>query len=67
MEILAILIPISLVMGGLGLAAFFWAMRRQQFADPQGDASRILCKDWDEHPMPLQGNQTASETVKTTK
>ena len=26
MEILAILIPVSLFLGGIGLAAFFWAM-----------------------------------------
>ncbi|MEI6097307.1 MAG: cbb3-type cytochrome oxidase assembly protein CcoS [Alphaproteobacteria bacterium] len=52
MQILAILIPVSLILGGMGLAAFFWAMRTRQFEDPQGDANRILTKDWDDHPRP---------------
>lgn len=52
MQILTILIPVSLVLGGVGLAAFFWAMRTRQFDDPQGDASRILTKEWDDRPKP---------------
>lgn len=50
MDILAFLIPISLLLGGIGLAAFFWAMKTRQFDDPQGDANRILTKDWDDKP-----------------
>ncbi|MDR0808040.1 MAG: cbb3-type cytochrome oxidase assembly protein CcoS [Gemmobacter sp.] len=50
MEILTILIPVSLLMGGIGLAAFFWALKKGQFEDPKGDASRILTKDYDDHP-----------------
>jgi cbb3-type cytochrome oxidase maturation protein len=52
MEILAVLIPVSLLLGGIGLAAFFWAMRTRQFDDPKGDANRILMKDWDDRPRP---------------
>jgi cbb3-type cytochrome oxidase maturation protein len=52
MEILTILIPASLLLGGIGLAAFLWAMKTHQFDDPDGDASRILTKDWDDHPRP---------------
>ena len=52
MEILSILIPVSLFLGGIGLIAFFWAMKTRQFDDPQGDANRILTKDWDDHPRP---------------
>ena len=52
MEILTILIPVSLFLGGIGLIAFFWAMRTKQFDDPQGDASRILTKEWDDRPKP---------------
>jgi cbb3-type cytochrome oxidase maturation protein len=52
MEILAILIPVSLFLGGVGLVAFFWAMKTKQFDDPQGDAQRILTKEWDDHPKP---------------
>ncbi len=50
MDILAFLIPISLLLGGIGLVAFFWAMKTRQFDDPQGDANRILTKDWDDKP-----------------
>lgn len=52
MQILTILIPASLLLGGVGLAAFFWAMRTRQFDDPEGDANRILTKEWDDHPKP---------------
>ncbi|MEY4982779.1 MAG: cbb3-type cytochrome oxidase assembly protein CcoS [Pseudomonadota bacterium] len=52
MDILAFLIPVSLLLGGIGLVAFFWAMKNRQFDDPQGDANRILTKDWDDRPKP---------------
>lgn len=52
MDILVYLIPASLALGGLGLAAFFWALRKGQFDDPEGDASRILTKEYDDHPKP---------------
>ena len=50
MASLTILIPVSLLLGGVGLVAFFWALKKGQFDDPQGDASRILTKDYDEKP-----------------
>ena len=50
MEILAILIPVSLTLGAVGLAAFFWALRSRQFEDPEGDSNRILTDDYDDHP-----------------
>ncbi len=52
MEILAILIPVSLFLGGIGLVAFFWAMKTKQFDDPEGDAQRILTKEFDDRPRP---------------
>lgn len=52
MEILGILIPVSLFLGAIGLAAFFWALRARQFDDPDGDANRILTKEWDDKPRP---------------
>lgn len=42
---LAFLIPLALVMGLCGLAAFFWAMRSGQFEDLDGAAQRILIDD----------------------
>lgn len=52
MEMLVILIPASLFLGGLGLAAFLWALKGRQYDDPRGDAARILTKDWDDRPKP---------------
>lgn len=50
MEMLALLIPVSLGLGLLGLVAFVWALKNRQYDDPAGDAQRILTKDWDDHP-----------------
>jgi len=50
MNVLVILIPVSLFLGGLGLLAFFWMLRKGQFDDPDGDANRILSDDYDDHP-----------------
>lgn len=45
---LALLIPIALGLGAIGLVAFFWAMRQGQFEDLDGAAHRILIDDEDE-------------------
>ena len=42
MTSLAILIPVALTMGLLGLASFFWALKGGQFEDLEGAANRIL-------------------------
>lgn len=42
---LALLIPIALGMGLLGLAAFFWSMKDGQYDDMDGAANRILIDD----------------------
>jgi len=52
MEILSILIPVSLFLGGVGLFAFVWTMKSQQYDDPEGDANRVLNTEWDDHPKP---------------
>ena len=52
MAILTVLIPASLILGGIGLVAFIWALKTHQFDDPEGDANRILTTDWDDHPKP---------------
>lgn len=51
MTSIAILIPIALAMGLIGLTAFFWALKRGQFTDLDGAAARILIDDEDE-PRP---------------
>jgi cbb3-type cytochrome oxidase maturation protein len=45
---LLILVPIALLLGLSGLAAFFWALRDGQFEDPDGAAARILIDEDDE-------------------
>ncbi len=52
MNVLVYLIPISIFLGGLGLAGFFWSIRSRQYDDPEGDANRILMSDYDDHPKP---------------
>jgi cbb3-type cytochrome oxidase maturation protein len=42
MTALAWLIPMALIMGGLGLAAFLWSLRAGQFDDLEGAAYRAL-------------------------
>lgn len=52
MEVLAYLIPISLFLGGVGLFAFIYTVRSNQYDDPEGDARRILSDEWDDKPKP---------------
>jgi cbb3-type cytochrome oxidase maturation protein len=47
MTILLYLIPVALFLGGLGLAAFLWALRSGQYDDLDGAANRILFDDDD--------------------
>ena len=52
MNILAYLIPISLLLGGVGLLGFIYTIRTNQYDDPEGDSRRILSDEWDDHPKP---------------
>ena len=45
MNVLLVLIPAALVLGGLGLAGFLWALNSGQFDDLDGAAERILHDD----------------------
>jgi cbb3-type cytochrome oxidase maturation protein len=51
MTIVLMLVPITVVMGLIGLAAFWWTLKHGQYDDPAGDASRILIDD-DDRPLP---------------
>jgi cbb3-type cytochrome oxidase maturation protein len=42
MNVMVVLIPGALLLGALGLAAFFWTLRSGQYEDLEGDAQRIL-------------------------
>ncbi|UWR22646.1 cbb3-type cytochrome oxidase assembly protein CcoS [Sulfitobacter sp. S190] len=45
MNVLVVLIPVSLILGGVGLVAFLWTVRSDQYDDDQGNAARILLDD----------------------
>ncbi len=45
MNVLLFLIPIALLLGIIGLAAFFWSLKTNQYDDLQGAAHRILIDD----------------------
>lgn len=49
MDVLVYLIPAALFLGGVGLAAFLWALCLGQFEDLDGAAHRIL-EDEPEEP-----------------
>lgn len=42
---LLFLIPLSIAMGLVGLGAFIWALRNDQFEDPEGNACRVLIQN----------------------
>ncbi len=45
MSVLVYLIPIALILGSIGLAAFIWALKSGQYDDLDGAAHRILFDD----------------------
>jgi cbb3-type cytochrome oxidase maturation protein len=45
MSNLIYLIPVALLLGGIGLAAFLWALRNGQYDDLDGAAVRVLLDD----------------------
>ena len=50
MDVLAYLIPVSLLLGGVGLLAFIFTVKSKQYDDPEGNAARILNDDYDDKP-----------------
>lgn len=55
MSALVWLIPCALVLGGLGLAAFLWALKSGQFNDLEGAGWRAIQDETDE-PLPPKGS-----------
>ena len=41
MDVLTWLIPISLILGGVGLLGFLYTVRSNQYDDPEGDSRRL--------------------------
>lgn len=63
MTALAWLIPIALLLGGLGLAAFLWSLQSGQYDDLEGAAWRALMDEAEETKAPRAAPvQGASET-----
>ena len=56
MSILYLLIPLSLILLGLAVWAFFWAVKNDQFEDLEGPAHRILF-DEDENDLTAEERQ----------
>ncbi|RUR26634.1 cbb3-type cytochrome oxidase assembly protein CcoS [Vreelandella andesensis] len=54
MTILYLLIPLSLILLGLAVWAFFWAVKHDQFDDLEGPAHRILFDDDENDLSPEQ-------------
>jgi len=52
MNVLAYLIPVSLILGSIGLVGFIYTLRSRQYDDPDGDSRRILDTQWDDQPKP---------------
>ena len=50
MNIIYVLIPLSIILLGIALWAFFWAVRNTQFEDMETHAYRIL----DDNEAPLE-------------
>ena len=51
MTILMFLAPTSVILGLIGLGAFWWTVKNNQYEDPQGDAARILNDHEDDGPL----------------
>ena len=59
MSALAWLIPCALALGGLGLAAFLWALNSGQFSDLEGAGWRAIQDDGDA-PLPPDRESSSS-------
>ena len=60
MEVLYLLIPISLLLVGLIVWIFLWAIRSGQYDDLEGPAHRILMDD-DDAPDQQQSDDTPKQ------
>lgn len=45
MDVIIFLIPIAILLGLIGIIAFFWALKSGQYDDLEGDSQRILLDD----------------------
>ena len=59
---LSVLIPLSLLLGLIGLVAFVWALWNGQFDDPDGDAWRVIAPQVPHDNKGAFHDQLASDT-----
>jgi cbb3-type cytochrome oxidase maturation protein len=64
MEIIYLLIPLSIVLVGLIIAGFFWAVNSGQFDDLEGPAYRILQDEDELDQKPQSIKNESNETQK---
>jgi cbb3-type cytochrome oxidase maturation protein len=57
MEVIYGLLPGMLLLGIIGVAIFFWAVRNGQYDDMDGAANRVLLDD-DDEPMQTDKSKT---------
>ncbi len=58
MSILYLLVPLALVLAGVGVWGFLWAVRSGQFDDVETPAIRVLLEDEVPHPLRNTGLST---------
>jgi len=63
MNVLIVLIPVSLAMGIVGVAAFLWSLRAEQYEDLSGDAERILYAE--DRPISSKKSEPAQRKKET--
>lgn len=65
MEVIYGLLPGMLLLGIIGVAVFFWAVKNGQYDDMDGAANRVLLDDEDD-PIATQGDtKSPPETGQT--
>jgi cbb3-type cytochrome oxidase maturation protein len=63
MDIIYLLLPIVLLIAGIMVGVFFWAVKSDQFEDLEGPAHRILMDD-DKPPAKKDGGETRTDENK---
>lgn len=65
METIFVLLPLALLIAGIALALFIWAVRSGQFDDLETPAVRILFDD--EKPRAVGGESSSQKPIQSTE
>lgn len=63
MDVVFILVPTALLLGGIGVMWMLWAVQSDQFDDMEGPAQRILFDD-DQEMIPGNDHETENKSKK---